>query len=465
MSKQWKTIAEAVALEKGLPVHSVLSALQGAIAALIVKRKGQEGGECQITGLDTDMPNLLFRSTEAPEWEEVAMPEASRTGAQVVKQVLFQKLREAHHQYVAETWSHRLNTLVNGSVKRIQRQTVYLDLGQGAEGALAREDQLSGERLRIGQTVRAWVTQVNPTPGSPAIRLSRTSPEFLAGLFSLEVPEIADGLVVIKALARTPGRKAKVAVTADERFHGEAIGACVGMRGQRIQAIGAELGQERIDLVKWSAEPAPFILAALGAPVIRVVLDADKQRALLGLSAETLEWAQGRGKLDVRMAANLTGWNLVPMADQDIDSRLAEEDAATASFLSEELGTDLDLAMLLVEAGFMEVDSLALAPMEDIQDVVGDDELAGALQERAQEIRRNKEEAYGLLMAKSPLQVLSGIQEEDILALMKQGIEDLAFLADLAVDEITLWPGATEEKVGHWIMEARETWSAEAPSF
>lgn len=463
MSKTWKPLAEAVAHEKNLPLARVEAALAAALASLVT-RKASEPGEARVEEILEEEPVAWFRpeSSTGP-WVRVELPELTRTAAQWVKQALHQNLRQELREQAYLAWQPRQGELVRGVVKRRDFLRIHVDLGNGAEGVLLREDRLPGDFPKPGAVLTAVVDRVTREGNDPAVRLSRTSPRFLEALFEQEVPEVSLGQVAIRAVARRAGVLAKVAVEAAPGFRGDAIAACVGMRGFRIQAVTRELGNERLELLHWHDARSEMLAAALGREgLCRMVLDENRRQALVGVEPTQMARVVGRGGVNVALAGKLLGWQVEAMPNADLDARLEHDDRKAATLLAEALDLDLDLAMALVGEGLADVETLAAVGVAELQTLVEglDGETAALLWERStQAARRNalarhlEEETRQAGLA-SLLQL--GLTPDQARALMEQGVESIEALADQSVLDILPWKGVTEAQLGQWIIAARD---------
>ena len=460
LNKHWKPLAEAVAHEKNLPVERIVAALAAALASLTLRKHGLVG-QCKVEGLLESEPQAWFQAEDSNAWEPVELPALTRTAAQWVKQALYQNLRQELREQTYAAWQHRQGDLVRGVVKRADFQRIQVDLGQGVEGVLLREDRLAGDFPKPGQSLQAVVDRVSKDGSGPVIRLSRVSERFIQALFEREVPEVDEGHVRLVAVARKAGQLTKVAVQSTGGYRGDPVAACVGMRGARIQAITRELGQERLDLLQWHENVSENLAAALGSGVVRMVLDEAKERALVGVQEADLAKIIGRGGINVRLAAQLTGWSVEAVDNRLLDSKVEEEENLAADELAQLLVLDIDLAKALVQEGLGDVVSIAQANVSDLEALFP--ELAGgAAQElwqrsheaAVQEATLLRLEAEERLAGHRSLLEL-GLTELQATALEHQGIASANELADQSVMDVLPWKGMDRQLLGQWIMAAR----------
>lgn len=463
-NKLWWSVTEAVAAEKGLPVERVAQALEEAMGAWLIKHVGREG-QCQVSGVSQGELVARFRSNDDAPWESIPWPAPTRTAAQAVKQGLYQRLAQASRSITAERWDPRVGELIAGSVKRVSHGTVVLDLGLGDEGTLTAEHRLEGGFLRIGQTVRAVVHEVNDEGRGPVVSLSRTSDAYLLALLEREVPEIRDGRVDIRALARAPGRQAKVVLSAAAGFNGDPVAVCVGMRGLRVHAIAQDLGQERLDLVVWHDDPVERIVACLGEVEPRqLVLDEERGEAWVSVTQWGLARAIGRQGQNVRLASKASGWRIEVMEEGALVDRMAQDRAERMAVFQERLDVDASLAEALIEGGIDTLAGLAAMDGDEVQRWAAEVGLpppeADELARRAravwgeEEAARAQAQACALEQRQSLLDL--GVTCEQADRLGRQGVNDAAALADCAVDDIQLWAEVTRAQVGGWILAARD---------
>jgi N utilization substance protein A len=491
MSKELLLVAEAVSNEKGVSRDVVLDAIQSALESATKKKTGEESG-IRVSLNHKTGEYTTFRYWEVVEDEQVLFPERQitletakkrepraeigerieilipsiefgRIAAQAAKQVIAQKVREAERQLVVEEYEKKVGTLITGIVKKVMREVVFLDLGGKAEAALPRSEMLPNEIFRMGDRVRALLFAVDPQPRGAQLCVSRTRPEMLIELFKIEVPEIGEGIIEVKAAARDPGARAKIAVkTNDGRI--DPIGACVGMRGARVQAVSSELGGERVDIVLWDSNPAQLVINAMAPAETRaIVMDEETHTMDLAIDATQLSQAIGRNGQNVRLATDLTSWTLNVMSVEEFNSKNEEESAKVLELFTRALEIDEELARLLVEVGFSSLEEVAYVPREDFLAIEGfDEELVDELRARANDALLTQaltsEEKLGGNKPATDLLEMDGMDEELAYKLAEQGIKTMEDLAEQSVDEIMLVDGMTEEKAAKLIMKAREPW-------
>ncbi|MFI8648598.1 transcription termination factor NusA, partial [Pseudomonas iridis] len=318
--------------------------------------------------------------------EKIDSIEFGRIAAQTAKQVIVQKVREAERAQVVDAYRERLGEIISGTVKKVTRDNVIVDLGNNAEALLAREDIISRETFRVGVRLRALLKEIRTENRGPQLILSRTAPEMLIELFRIEVPEIAEGLIEVMAASRDPGSRAKIAVRSkDKRIDPQ--GACIGMRGSRVQAVSGELGGERVDIVLWDDNPAQFVINAMSpAEVAAIIVDEDAHAMDIAVGADNLAQAIGRGGQNVRLASQLTGWTLNVMTESDIQAKQQAETGDILRNFIDELEVDEDLAQVLVDEGFTSLEEIAYVPWVELLNIDGFDEATvNELRARAQD--------------------------------------------------------------------------------
>lgn len=391
-----------------------------------------------------------------------------RIAAQTAKQVIVQKVRDAERNKQFEEYKEKVGSIINGTVKRIEFGNVILDIGK-TEAILRRDEIIPREKFKNGDRVRAYVLEVRRENKGPQIFLSRTCPEFLAKLFASEVPEIYDGIVKIVGVARDPGSKAKIAVRTDDMTV-DAVGACVGLRGIRVQAVVTELQGEKIDIVPYSEDKAQFIVSALApAEVTKVVLDEDNNRIEVVVPQEQFSIAIGRRGQNVKLASRLLGCDIDVLTEEQEQERRSNENKVRSQRFMEALDVDEMIAHLLIAEGFSTVDEIALVDLSELAEIEGfDEDVAKELQSRAQEFiaKRNKEfeEKSKSLGIDEKLQQLPGLDQDMLLTLASSGVKTIDDLADLATDELIEMLGENTlsvQEANKVIMAAREHWFAE----
>ncbi|MDH3239143.1 MAG: transcription termination factor NusA [Alphaproteobacteria bacterium] len=465
-------VADAVAREKAIDREEVLTAMEQAIQKAGRSRYGQEH-DIRAT-IDRSTGEItLARYTEAveeveDEFTQIAIAEArkidpdiqpggflidrlppidfGRIAAQTAKQVIVQKVREAERQRQYEEYKDRVGEVVNGLVKRVEFGNVTVDLGR-AEAVLRRDEALPRENLRTSERVRAYIYDVREEMRGPQIFLSRTRPEFMAKLFAQEVPEIYDGIIEIKAVARDPGSRAKIAVLSNDSSI-DPVGACVGMRGSRVQAVVAELQGEKIDIIQWSPDPATFVVNALApAEVSKVVLDEDQKRIEVVVPDEQLSLAIGRRGQNVRLASQLSGWDIRIFTEAQESERRQEFFRNRSQMFIDSLDVDEVIAHLLVTEGFSSIEEVAYVPIEELTNIEGfDEDIAQELANRAETYLREQAEKFvetrRELGIADDLAELRSLTPEMVVALAKAGIKTRDQLAELAGYELS---GSEEE--------------------
>ncbi len=387
-----------------------------------------------------------------------------RIAAQTAKQVIVQKVREAERRKVVEAYKDRIGQLVTGVVKRVERGNVYLDLGENAEALIPREETIPHESFRVGDRVRGYLKEVREEGRGPQLIVSRTAPELLIELFKLEVPEIGEGLIEIKGAAREPGVRAKIAVKSrDPRL--DPIGACIGMRGSRVQAVSNELAGERVDIVLWDENDAQFVINAMApADILSIVIDEDAHSMDIAVADENLSQAIGRGGQNVRLASQLTGWELNVMAALEMEAKHRSEAESITHTFMEQLDIDEDLAEVLVAEGFSSIEELAYVPTKELLEIEGfNEELVEELRRRARDallIKAIASEEQAEVQAPELLQ-LEGMERSLAYKLAAAGVRTVEDLAEMSVDELlAIEPELDEDKAARLILKAREPWFA-----
>ena len=391
-----------------------------------------------------------------------------RIAAQTAKQVIVQKVREAERNKQFEEYKEKIGTIVNGTVKRNEFGNLVLDIGK-TEAILRRDEIIPREKFKNGDRIRAYVLDVRRENRGPQIFLSRTCPEFLAKLFAQEVPEIYDGIVKIMGVARDPGSKAKIAVKADD-VTVDAVGACVGLRGIRVQAVVSELQGEKIDVVPYSEDKAQYIVSALApAEVTKVVLDEENNRIEAVVPQEQFSAAIGRRGQNVKLASQLLGCDIDVLTEEQEQERRNNENKVRSQRFMEALDVDEMIAHLLIVEGFSTVDEIAMVPLSELSEIEGfDEDVAKELQSRAQEFVAKRDKDFAAkrksLGIDEKLLGINGLDQDMIITLAEKGVKTIDDLADLASDELIEMLGEnvlSEVEANRIIMEAREHWFAE----
>ena len=492
-------VVEAVSNEKAVEESIIFEALEAALASATKKRHGgdievrvtidRETGEYdtfrrwEVVEDDAEMEFPLRQITlsaaqfEQPELgigdfveEEIESVDFGRIAAQTAKQVIVQKVREAERERVVEQYQGRIGELVMGIVKRLERGGVYLDLGSNAEAYVSREDMIPREATRPGDRLRGYLYEVRSEIRGPQLFVSRTSPEFLKELFKLEVPEVGQGTIVINAAARDPGARAKIAVSSpDPRL--DPIGACVGMRGSRVQTVSNELAGERIDIILYNENPAQFVINAMApAEVKGIVVHEERGVMDIAVEHEKLSLAIGRGGQNVRLAGDLTGWQLNVMDEAAAEEKSEEEAKELSKTFVEQLDVDEEVALILVQEGFTTIEEVAYVPRDELLDIDEfEEEIVDELRSRANDALLTKaiatEEKLGGRTPEPELVMLvmmEGHEEDLAIELAAQGVLSVDDLGDQSVDDLMVIDGMDEEVAGKLIMKARERWIAEA---
>jgi transcription termination/antitermination protein NusA len=399
--------------------------------------------------------------------QPMASIEFGRIAAQTAKQVIVQKVREAERAKVVEAYQGRKGDLVTGVVKKVERGSLILDLGGNAEALVAREDMIPKESVRVGDRMRGYLYDVRSELRGPQLFISRTRPELLIELFKLEVPEVGEGLIEIIGAARDPGVRAKIAVrTRDQRL--DPVGACVGMRGSRVQAVSNELNGERVDIILWNENPAQYVINAMSpAQVVSIVVDEESRSMIVAVEEENLSQAIGRGGQNVRLASELTGWELNVMNEQEAAKRSEEESRQLLAYFKEKLDVDEEVANILVQEGFSTLEEVAYVPLTEMQAIQEfDDDIVNELRERAREVLLTqaiaKEEAISDQEPAEDLLTMEGMERALAYDLARRGILTMEDLAEQSVDDLMEIDGMDEERAAQLIMTARAPWFAEA---
>jgi len=492
------TVADAVAREKGIDRDTVLVAMEQAIQHAGKRKYGHEhdiraeidrgSGDVHLyrylevteavenpsTQISVEEARVRNPAAQAGDYlsEELPPVEFGRIAAQTAKQVIVQKVREAERLRQYQEYKDRIGEIVNGLVKRVDYGNLVVDLGR-AEAVLRRDELLPREIFRRGDRVRAYIYDVRQETRGPQIFLSRTHPQFMAKLFAQEVPEIYDRIIEIKAVARDPGSRAKIAVVSRDTSI-DPVGACVGMRGSRVQAVVNELQGEKIDIIQWSPDPATFVVNALApAEVTKVVLDEDTHRIEVVVPDDQLSLAIGRRGQNVRLASQLTGWDIDIMTETEESERRKAEFKAASELFMQALEIDDVTARLLVTEGFSEVEDVAFVPVEELAGIGGFEEsFAAELTRRAQAFIAARDERHETrrreLGVTDEVAAIEGLTPGMLVTLGEKGIKTLDDLGDLAADELVEMlkdPRFTEEEANAVIMAARAHWFAdEAPA-
>lgn len=490
MSKELLLVAEALSNEKGVSKEVVLLAIQAALESATRKLTDKEIGIRVMLDPRTGEYETYrywdvveFEDLEFPEREltleqakervptieiggriEEPMPsiEFGRIAAQTARQVIMQKVREAERQQVIDQFKNKLGQLVYGTVKKVTRDNIIIDLGGKAEAFMPRNEMLPNEMFRPNDRVRAYLYEIVPQSRGPQLFVSRIRNEMLIELFRIEVPEIGENIIDVKAAAREPGNRAKIAVkTNDGRI--DPVGACVGMRGARVQAVSSELGGERVDIILWDDNPAQLVINAMApAEISSIVVDEDSHTMDLAVQKDQLSQAIGRNGQNVRLASQLTGWTLNVMTIEEFNSKSQEESTKIINLFTDNLEIDEEIAALLVANGFSSLEEIAYVPKEELMAIEEfDEEIVDELRNRANDTLLTQALTSEQGMAGSPsesLRTMEGMTDEIAKQLSDKGITTMDELAEHSVDELLDISGMTEAKAGELIMKAREPW-------
>jgi len=492
MSRELLMLVDALAREKNVEKDIVFGALELALASATKKRFkddvdvrveiDRETGEYKsfrrwqiVTDNDHEIPAQQIALTDAHERdpnlqindfvEEPLEPvEFGRIGAQTAKQVILQKIRDAEREQILNDFLQRKEFIVTGAIKRMERGNAIIESGR-IEAALPKDQMIPKENLRIGDRVRAFLLKVDRNNRGPQLILSRTVPEFLIKLFEMEVPEIEEDLLEIKAAARDPGSRAKIAVKSnDPRI--DPIGTCVGMRGSRVQAVTAELAGERVDITLWSPDPAQFVINALApAEVSKITVDEESHSMDVVVDEENLAQAIGRNGQNVRLASELTGWELNIMTEEESLKKNEVESATVRKLFMERLDVDEELAGILIQEGFTTLEEVAYVPINEMLEIESfDEDTVNELRSRARnallvEAIASEEHVENVA---SDLLTLEGMDNETARVLAAKGVTTQEDLADLAVDDLVELTGIDAERAKQLIMTARAPWFAES---
>jgi len=496
MSKEILLVVDAVSHERGIEKDIIFQALESALATATKKRSDKdievkvvidrENGDYQtfrcwqVLDDETepfeyyDKQVLLSRVIDDnPDikpgefiMESIESVEFGRIAAQTAKQVIVQKVREAERKKVVDEYQERLGEMLSGVVKRIERGNVIVDIGRNIDAVIKREDMIPREPVRNGDRVRGYLYEVKSQTRGPQLNLSRVSPEFLIELFKIEVPEIGEGFIEVHSAARDPGLRAKIAVEAhDERI--DPVGACVGMRGSRVQVVSNELAGERVDIILWDENPAQFVINAMSpAEVQSIVVDEDSNSMDIAVDEAKLSMAIGRNGQNIKLASQLTGWTLNVMTVEDADNKNEEEAQKILNQFMEDLSIDEDIAIILLNEGFTSLEEVAYVPLQEMLEIEDfDEDIVMALRERAKDILLTKaisdEEQLGDDEPASDLLEMDGMDEQLAHRLASRKIISMEDLAEQSVDELMEIEDMDEKRAAELIMTARAPWFAD----
>jgi len=497
MNKEILMVVDAVSNEKGVDKDIIFEAIEAALASATRKRYGEDidvrvaidrgNGEYETfrrwkvfadDSTELENPDHELRLEDARDIDPSAEPGGyveepmesmpfGRIAAQTAKQVIVQKVREAERQQVVEEYSSRVGELVSGLVKRVDRNGVFVDLGANAEGFIPRENLIPREPIRSQDRVKALLAEVRTEVRGPQLFLSRTSPQFLVELFKLEVPEVGQGLIEIMGAARDPGLRAKIAVRShDARI--DPVGACVGMRGSRVQAVSNELAGERVDIILWNDNPAQFVINAMSpADVVSIVMDEDAHSMDIAVEEDKLSQAIGRGGQNIRLASELSGWELNVMTETDAEEKSEQEASQLVESFMKQLDVDEEVASILVQEGFSSIEEIAYVPVGELMGIEEfDEDIVNELRNRARDVLLTlaiaSEEVIDQAEPAEDLLALEGMDTAVAYLLASHGISTRDELADQAVDDLLEIEGIDEEQAGKLIMAARAHWFEES---
>ena len=493
MSKELLMVIDAVANEKGVPREVILEAMEAALASAAKKSYHDQDVNVRVSIHPKDGSYETFRQwevvaddivMESPDRqlrlmdalddnaesavgdiveEQIENAEFGRIEAQAAKQVIVQKVREAERAQVVEAWADRVGELVTGIVKRAERGNIFIDLGGNAEGYIPKDKAIPRDVLRPGDRVKGYLMEVRAEARGPQLFISRGAPEFMMELFKLEVPEVGQGLVEIKAAARDPGDRAKIAVLAHDR-RTDPIGACIGMRGSRVQAVSNELNGERVDIILWSDNAAQFVINAMApAEVQSIIVDEERHSMDLAVAEDKLAQAIGKGGQNVRLASRLTGWQLNVMTQDQVTAKSDAEQATARQLFMDKLEVDEEIAGILVGEGFNTVEEIAYVPNAELLAIEGfDEDIVEELRARARDALLTDalavEEGIDEHKPAEDLLTLEGMDETTAFALAGRGVTTREDLAELSVDEILDIDDMDQERAAALIMAARAHW-------
>jgi len=486
-------VADAVSNEKGVEKDVIFEAIEAALASATRRKHGddidvrvaidRESGEYETfrrwmvfadDSNELEEPDRELRLQDAVDVDPEAAPgeyveepmesvEFGRIAAQTAKQVIVQKVREAERKQVVEEYQEREGELVSGIVKRVDRNGAYIDLGGNAEGFLPREDLIPREPIKPQDRIKGMLREVRAEPRGPQLFMTRTAPSFLIELFKLEVPEVGQGLIEINGAARDPGLRAKIAVKSnDNRI--DPVGACVGMRGSRVQAVSNELAGERVDIILYDDNPAQFVINAMSpADVVGIVMDEEAHSMDIAVDEEKLSQAIGRGGQNIRLASELTGWELNVMTETDAEEKSEQEARELIEKFMKDLDVDEDVAGILVQEGFSSLEEVAYVPVSELLAIEEfNDDIVNELRARARDVLITQaivsEEVLDQSEPAEDLLGLEGMDKELAFELASRGIVTREDLAEQAVDDLEEIEALEPERAAELIMAARAHW-------
>jgi len=493
MNKEILLVADAVSNEKGVDREIIFEAIEAALASATRRRHGddievrvaidRESGEYNTfrrwlvfedDSTELEFPDRELRMQDAVDYnpdvnagefveEPMDSVEFGRIAAQTAKQVIVQKVREAERAQVVEEYQERVGELVGGIVKRVDRNGAYVDLGGNAEAFIAREELIPREPVRPQDRIKGYLRDVQSETRGPQLFLTRTSPQFLVELFKLEVPEVGQGLIEILGAARDPGLRAKIAVKSNDKRI-DPVGACVGMRGSRVQAVSNELAGERVDIILWDENPAQFVVNAMSpADVLSIVVDEDSHSMDLAVEEDKLSQAIGARGQNIRLASELAGWTLNVMTEADADQKSEAELKELVELFVKQLDVDEEVASILVQEGFSSIEEVAYVPASELLAIEEFDQgVVDELRNRARDVLLTQaivqEEDLDAGGPADDLLELEGMDKELAFTLAGNGITTREELAEQAVDDLLEISEIDSERAGELIMAARAHW-------
>ena len=496
MSKEILMVVDAVSNEKGVEKDIIFEAIEAALASATRRKHGEdievrvaidrESGDYDTfrrwlvfedESTELEVPDRELRMIDAVDIDENAEPggyvevpmesvEFGRIAAQTAKQVIVQKVREAEREQVVEEYQEREGEMLSGLVKRVDRNGVYIDLGGNAEGFVPREHMVPREPVRPQDRIKAMLTEVRSEPRGPQLFMTRTSPEFLIELFKIEVPEVGQGLIDILGAARDPGLRAKIAVRSnDSRI--DAVGACVGMRGSRVQAVSNELAGERVDIILFDDNAAQFVVNSMSpAEVVSIVVDEDKHSMDIAVEEDKLSQAIGRGGQNIRLASELSGWELNVMTAADAEEKSESEMRELIELFSKQLDVDEEVSLILVQEGFSTIEEVAYVPASELVAIEEfDEDIVDELRSRARDVLLTQaivqEEKIDEVEPAEDLLSLEGMDKGLAFLLASKGVVTREDLAELATDDLLEIHEMGAEDAAALIMKARAHWFEE----
>jgi len=496
MSKEILMVVDAVSNEKGVEKDIIFEAIEAALASATRRRHGEdievrvaidrETGEYDTfqrwlvfadESTELEVPDRELRMIDAVDVDPAAEPggyvevpmesvEFGRIAAQTAKQVIVQKVREAERAQVVEEYKERVGEMLSGLVKRVDRNGVFIDLGGNAEGFVSRENMVPREPVRPQDRMKALLTEVRSEPRGPQLFLTRTSPQFLVELFKIEVPEVGQGFIEILGSARDPGLRAKIAVKSnDSRI--DPVGACVGMRGSRVQAVSNEMAGERVDIILWNENSAQYVVNAMSpAEVVSIVVDEDAHSMDIAVDEDKLSQAIGRGGQNISLASELTGWELNVMTETDADQKSESEMKELITLFSKQLDVDEEVGLILVQEGFSTIEEVAYVPTAELVEIEEfDEDMVNELRNRARDVLLTQaivqEEKIDESEPAEDLLSLEGMEKSVAFKLASEGVVTREDLAELATDDLLEIYEMDQEDAAALIMKARAHWFEE----